>query len=255
MNIAILLTSCSKDNQLNKLAHQLNLKVVPKPEESKANFVLYYNDNNFLCLQKVGENSLSPIYVDFFSIQTNYRRISSNKKNEMIAKAVGLKKDFIPTILDTTAGLGQDAFVLATLGCSVHMLEQSPIIAALLEDGLVRAKEQPELRDIVKRMQLIVGNSIDYLNSISTVENPDVIYLDPMFPLRKKTALAKKTMQTLQALLENQQTDEKTLLNLALDHAKKRVVVKRHKTSASIDNRKPDIIFTGKSCHFDVYLK
>jgi len=253
MKIAILQTCFVEDNQLTQLANQLNLNIITEQEKSTVDFILFYNDTSFLCLQKVSENILSPIFVDFTNMQTDYRRFHSNKKNEMIAKAIGLNKTSQPSIIDTTAGLGQDAFMLATLGCSITLIEQSSIITALLQDGLERAKQKPSLSTLINRMHLIHANSIDYLQTLPEIDKPDIVYLDPMFPVRKKTALAKKEMQTLQVLLQNNPLDEKILFKAALACAQKRIVVKRHKSSPTITSRKPDIVFTGKSCRFDVY--
>ena len=80
------------------------------------------------------------IYVDFVEGELAHRRKFGGGKGQMIAKAVGLNKGFVPTILDATAGLGADAFVLASLGCEVKMIERSPLARLLLADGLERAK-------------------------------------------------------------------------------------------------------------------
>lgn len=253
MKTAILQTPFVENIKLENLADKLDLKIITEKNQINTDFILYYDKKNRLCLQKLEGSTISPICVDFASDQFSYRRRHSSNKGEMLAKAVGIKKDSLPFVLDATAGLGKDSFMLATLGCSLIMLEQSPIIAALLADGLERANKHIELSTIVKRINLITTDSVDYLSALSTKDRPDVIYLDPMFPSRKKNALAKKEMQTLQELLENNNNEEK-LFNTALKNAKKRVVVKRHKSSPVISDSKPDIVFTGKSCRFDVYL-
>ncbi|MGL9773657.1 MAG: class I SAM-dependent methyltransferase [Sodalis sp. (in: enterobacteria)] len=55
-----------------------------------------------------------------------------------VAKAVGIKGQGLPDVVDATAGLGRDAFVLACLGCRVQMFERHPVMAALLKNGLRR---------------------------------------------------------------------------------------------------------------------
>ena len=119
----------------------------------------------------------------------------------MIAKAVGLSGKFCPKVLDVTAGLGADAFVLASLGCQMQLIERNPIVYCLLKDGLERAillsNEDPSLLEVINRMALINTESANYLSSIENEDRPDIIYVDPMFPERKKSAQVKKEMQAL----------------------------------------------------------
>lgn len=55
---------------------------------------------------------------------------------------------------------------------------------------------------------------------------PDVVYLDPMYPHRQKSALVKKEMRVFQSLVGNDD-DADSLLIPAMTIAKRRVVVKR----------------------------
>ena len=99
-----------------------------------------------------------------------------------LAKAMGLSSAYKPTVLDTTAGLGRDAFVLASLGCTVTAYERQPVVAALLADGLARAAQDDEIAAIVTRIHLQFGQSHDLLQPAKCIEQmPDVVYLDPMF--------------------------------------------------------------------------
>ena len=108
---------------------------------------------------------------------------------------------FTPTVLDATAGLGRDSFVLATFGCDVQMVERSPVIAALLKDGLRRARQDPGVAEIASRMQVINADAISYLQELSKEKRPQVIYLDPMYPHRDKTALVKKEMRVFRDIV------------------------------------------------------
>jgi len=191
------------------------------------------------------------IYVDFISGKTRHRRLYGGGKNQPLAKAVGIKKDYRPTIIDATAGLGQDSFVLATLGCQVTLLERSPIIAALLYDGLQRAKQVDEITEIIQQLNLIHINSNNYLENLMTY--PDTIYLDPMYPHRQKSALVKKEMRILRDIVGDNEDDEK-LLNVALFRANKRVVVKRPKYADILGDIKPDFQIKSEKTRFDVYL-
>ncbi|TBL57379.1 16S rRNA (guanine(1516)-N(2))-methyltransferase, partial [Klebsiella oxytoca] len=90
-------------------------------------------------LRKQDEPKLGGIYVDFVAGTMAHRRKFGGGRGEAVAKAVGIKKDYLPDVVDATAGLGRDAFVLASIGCNVRMVERHPVVAALLEDGLKRA--------------------------------------------------------------------------------------------------------------------
>ncbi|MGD9109255.1 MAG: class I SAM-dependent methyltransferase [Gammaproteobacteria bacterium] len=233
----------------NELAKNLHLPI--KNNLSQEDSLILYYDDNGLYLQQLGIGApKKPIKVDFSAKKITYRR-KLNQKTENLAKAIGIKTK--PHVLDATAGLGRDAFVLASLGCSVTLLEKSPIIAALLQDGLKRAATDPALIKIISRIQLIQIDNIKYMQQLKS--HPDVVYLDPMFPVRKKSALVKKEMRILTTLLENEPPiNEKLLLETARRCAKKRVVVKRPRLAKPLDNQKPNFSITGKTCRFDVYI-
>ena len=200
-----------------------------------------------------GTKAPGPIFVDFLAGAVDYRRKHGGGRKQAIAKAVGIKGKYLPTILDATAGLGKDAFVLACLGCKVHLFERSPIIYALLEDGIKRVQADAEIGPIVQEnMRISFGDSKDLLRKLEK-EKPDVIYLDPMYPHRTKSALVKKEMRILRAIVGDDE-DAPELLNMALQHALKRVVVKRPKLAPAIEGPEPSLIIKSKNSRFDVYL-
>jgi 16S rRNA (guanine1516-N2)-methyltransferase len=206
-----------------------------------------------LALRQLDEPKVGEVVVDFSSDALTFRRLPGRGKKEAIAKAVGLKGQTPLRVLDATAGLGRDAFVLANLGCTVDMIERSPVVAALLDDGLTRARHDAELSTwLPQRMQLFHGIAVDLLTSWQGTQ-PEVVYLDPMFPHRKKTAQVKKEMRLFQQLLGPDKDADK-LLEPALKLALKRVVVKRPSGAAYLAEQKPDIEYTGKANRFDVYL-
>lgn len=86
-------------------------------------------------LRKRDEPKLGGIFVDFVGGAMAHRRRFGGGRGEAVAKAVGIKGDYLPDVVDATAGLGRDAFVLASVGCRVRMLERNPVVAALLDDG------------------------------------------------------------------------------------------------------------------------
>ena len=181
----------------------------------------------------------------------NHRRKFGGGKSQMLAKAVGLNKFKNPHILDATAGLGRDSFVLACLGCKVDMVERSSIVHALLEDGLKRANADDEIALITNKMSLTNQDSYEYISSIRI--NPEIIYLDPMFPSREKSALVKKEMRIFKELLGTDEDSDK-LLDISLAKAKHRVVVKRPRKSPHLMDKKPTYILEGKANRFDVYV-
>lgn len=190
------------------------------------------------------------IFVDFAHGKSAHRRQFGGGKGQLIAKAVGLRTLDQPLIFDATAGLGQDAFVLASLGATVHMHERSPIAAALLADGLRRAHEHDEISAIVSRMSLIFGDSAHILQN--TEQRYDVIYIDPMFPERKKNTAVKKEMSAFQHCIGDD-WDAAQLVALAQRHARHRVVVKRPKHGDFLVPTRPHAQIIGKSTRFDIY--
>jgi len=168
----------------------------------------------------------------------------------MIARAVGLNKGVLPSVVDVTAGLGRDAFVLASLGCEVTLLERSPVIGELLFYALKEA-EHSEMADIIARMTYIQADATNWLKQQASAV-ADVVYLDPMYPHREKSSLVKKEMRLFQALV-GEDLDDARLLEAALEKARYRVVVKRPRKGDAIKGQKPSLQLMGKSCRYDIY--
>lgn len=197
-------------------------------------------------------NDEQSITIDFTVGKNRYRRLYGGGKNQAIAKAVGIKSSNKPSIIDATAGLGADSFVLASLGCIVHMIEIEPTVFKPLQTAIAHALTDSNTMDIAKSMHLHFGNAIDI---IPTLPIADVIYLDPMFPKRGKSAKVKKAMQLLQKIAPINHQEEIKLLQIAKKYAKKRVVIKRPKTAEHLANLPPSFQIIGKSCRFDIYLQ
>lgn len=192
-----------------------------------------------------------PIQVDFLHGKTGFR--SQRFQHEMIVKAVAGRSKEALSVLDCTAGLGRDGFLLAAAGFNVTLLERNPAIACLLLDGLQRAAHDADTASICTRIQTRVGSAHDYLNTLREEDRPDVICVDPMFPEREKSALVKKEMRIFRAVVGDDE-DAVELLELALRKARKRVVVKRPRKAETIGGRKPGYQLLGKSSRFDVYV-
>lgn len=197
--------------------------------------------------------SEGPVVVDFVGGAVGHRRRYGGGRGQEIAKAVGLKKGATPSVLDATAGLGRDAFVLASLGCTVTLIERSPVVAALLEDGLARALQDAEVAPIVARMRLWCGNAVQLMQQLDDAARPDVVYLDPMYPHRRKSALVKKEMRLFREVV-GEDPDADALLPAALACARQRVVVKRPDYAAPMAGRPPTMSISTKNHRFDIYV-
>ena len=221
-------------------------------EQADADFALQLGAGG-LQFVELGPQAPGAVRVDFVEGAVAHRRLFGGGTGQMIAKAVGVQPGVRPQVLDATAGLGRDAFVLASLGCSMTLIERQPLIAALLEDGLARARQSAEVAPIAAQMRLLQGNAIELL-SAWTDEAPQVIYLDPMFPHRDKSALVKKEMRLFRPLVGDD-LDAPALLAAALTLASHRVVVKRPRKAPCIEGGKPSYVLEGKSSRYDIYTK
>jgi 16S rRNA (guanine1516-N2)-methyltransferase len=201
-------------------------------------------------LQPPPAYGFSPLDVSFNEGHAAHRLRFGGGRGQSIARACGLKSGNTPSVLDLTAGLGRDAFVLASLGCAVTLVERNPIIAVLLEDGLGRAIDDPEIGAWVsERLHLVQSEAMTYLRSCPEA---DVIYLDPMFPERRKSARVKKEMQIFHDIVGDDE-DATTLLETARGMARQRVVVKRPRLAEPLGDQKPPACVTGKTTRYDIY--
>ncbi|MGD8173761.1 class I SAM-dependent methyltransferase [Vibrio sp. TRT 21S02] len=254
MQLQLICEDPQQQTHLDALSQRWNLT-----HDSNSVFALVLTTER-LELRKLDEPKLGAIYVDLAGGAVAHRRKFGGGKGQAIAKAAGMNKGATPTILDGTAGLGRDAFVLASLGCKVQMVERHPVVAALLDDGLTRAKQDSEIGQWVsERMSLLHASSHDALHTLVSDPNfikPDVVYLDPMYPHpenKKKSALVKKEMRVFQSLV-GADTDADALLEPALALAVKRVVVKRPDYADWLAQQKPTMAIETKKNRFDVYV-
>ncbi|MBU2918349.1 class I SAM-dependent methyltransferase [Psychrosphaera sp. F3M07] len=203
-------------------------------------------------------DSKTKIFVDFAEGANAHRQKFGGGKNQAIAKAVGLNKVDLSKsslkVFDATAGMGKDAFVLASLGCEVTLVERQQPIYALLVDGFRRAKTSTHLPWFEERMSLIHAPAQQALTqAISNKQDVDVVYLDPMFPHREKSAAVKKDMALFQTFVGTDD-DADELLPSAITLAKKRVVVKRPDYAPFLNTQQPSTQIKTKKNRFDVYV-
>lgn len=241
------------------LSKQLNLPLVDLSSDTnkkviQADYSVHFSSAGLSFISHAKAHGA--VSCDFNAGSNRHRRNYGGGNGQMIAKAVGLSGKFNPKVLDVTAGLGADAFILASLGCQMQLIERNPIVHCLLRDGLDRAalsgREDSDLAGIINNINLLNEDSIVHLSSIEPLSKPDIIYVDPMFPARKKSAQVKKEMQALHQIVGSDEDSHK-ILDLALEKALYRVVVKRPAHSEYLGNLKPNYSLEGKSTRYDIF--
>ncbi|MFZ7305563.1 class I SAM-dependent methyltransferase [Avibacterium avium] len=243
---------CETKNSQNFTALCEQQGLTHQPDSPLALVQTEQNGIERLELRKLDEPKLGAVYVDFVSGAMAHRRKFGGGRGEAIAKAVGIKKDYLPSVIDATAGLGRDAFVLAAIGCQVRLVERHPVVYLLLQDGLQRAYQDAEIGAMMQQnMQLLLVKQIDELAQQGT--QADVVYLDPMYPHKAKSALVKKEMRVFQHLVGADE-DADQLLAPALQIAQKRVVVKRPNYAQFLAEKAPHFSRETKNHRFDIYL-
>lgn len=233
--------------QALQMAERLGLPLVSNSEQAE---LLLVRQDQRLQICTTGKRTPGPVSVDFIAGKSAHRRRFGGGRGQPLARAIGLKKEGVRTVIDATAGLGSDAFVLAALGCEIILIERSRVIAALLEDGLQRALDDEDTGEVVSRMHLIQGDAMQLLGELSP---PDVVYLDPMYPKSGSRAQVKKEMQLFRQLL-GPDLDSEQLLDAGLSRALKRVVVKRPAKAPPIAGRSPSAHISSPNTRYDLYF-
>lgn len=242
------------------LSKELNLAICS--DSNTEQWLDWVNDKKDPILKlALCSNKQGPVSIDFLSGKKAHRRQFGGGKGQPLVRAMGQLEKGIPKIIDATAGMGGDSYVLASLGFEVTMIERSPIVAALLNDALTRANQYfytelpAELQESIQNLSLVNANSADYL--LKNQPDVDVIYMDPMYPEKKKKAAAKKEMQALQQLV-GPDLDSESLLEAALKTAKYRVVVKRPKGAdpvyCALNNILPSSNISSPNTRYDIYV-
>ena len=108
--------------------------------------------------------------IDFSNPALTYKRLHGGGLGVPIAKACGLKKSYRPIIIDATAGLGEDGFFLASLGCEVKMIERNFDVAEALRMALERALVDLDLKEIASRILLTQGSALDLIPRLGPVD-------------------------------------------------------------------------------------
>ena len=254
----VVVAAASREEQVravtSRIARTLSLPIVADDNDAAdgSELVLAVGANR-LSLHERRHVRTEGVFVDFVGGAGGYRRRSSLSRRQPIALAVGLRRGPV-TVVDATAGLARDSFLLACLGCTVIAVERSPILGLLIRDGLRRAviEGSAAVRAVLERLTLVIDDARSVLREMDGTDAPEVVYLDPMYPPKKKKALVKKEMRICRRLVGDDR-DAGELLALARRVAGRRVVVKRH-CHAPLLAPRPAMQFSGKLVRYDVYL-
>ena len=243
-------------SEAKKLGKQVFLPAVPYNNEKLAKYdVIILVDDKILSLQLNQTKKSSPISIDLVSNLQHYQNKTSNLNSLPIVKALGNSQKN-RTLLDATCGMGKDTSLFLSRGFKVTALENSPIMAKLFENAISRCQQDTNFAKLIKNnLKFKHADAFDTLASLQYSTNkPDIIYLDPMFLEKKKSALSKKEMQILQYILPaTTYTEQKKLLSLALKAAQKRDIIKQPKNA-------PVLIegvahqYKGRAVRYDLYI-
>ncbi len=177
----------------------------------------------------------------------DFRRVSlRGLSSQRLVRACGPRG----VLLDATAGLGGDSWILAAAGFSVVAVERSSLVCTVLRDGLARARAVASLAPIAARIELHEGNAVDVM---ATSAAPwSVIYLDPMYPTKAGSALAPKPIRLVREVVGSDR-DSDELFAAAVATRCPRIVVKRpHHAPPLAAN--PDAVFESKLARYDAYF-
>lgn len=233
----------------NDLAEYCELPVVDSCSTPEQLLLTWIDDALTLCQ---GSQYQLKTSVDFASGKSLHRLQYGGGYKQPLARAVSIKASSSPLICDATGGMGRDAFVFATLGCKVVILEKSPIVFSLLADGLKRALHNPDVNSIAANITIHRLDSTALPDVWPYAKFPDTVYLDPMYPHNRKNAAVKKEMRLLQQLNLGE-ADENLLLSQAMATAKHRVAVKRPLKAAPLQGVEPSGSIKSPNTRYDIY--
>jgi 16S rRNA (guanine1516-N2)-methyltransferase len=234
------------------LATKLGLTLEQSPLGSGQQWRLDCSPDGLHLLQSANGRITSRLFVDFVSGKNGFRHAHHCTVKQPLARSLGIKRGHRPAVFDGTAGLGADSWVIASLGCQVTMCERSPLLHALLADGLLRAANAAAPAAAVSaRVRLLHAEATTYLRCTQQIYQ--VIYLDPMYPVRQGSALNSLVQRTLRDLVGDDH-DSGTLLEAGLAVATERVVVKRPRGAPPLAGLTPSYATDSKRIRFDVYL-
>ena len=197
------------------------------------------------------KNETADLICDLTGGAVGHRVRAGGGRGQALPRAAGFTKGRTPQMVDATAGLGRDAFLLASLGAEVTLIERSAKVHALLEDGMARARDAGgDATKAISRMTLVLGDAKVLLPKLAA----EVVLVDPMHPPRSNSALVKKEMRLLRNVVGADE-DALELMQVALATASKRVVLKWPLHAVLMPGlAPPSHQILGKSTRYDVFM-
>lgn len=255
LRVAVYCDRCDTDarSRAREIAEQLSLPVVTATDDAAAMFDLYLVvTDDRLTIRDVAQPRSRPMVIDFSINPPELRRGAESIRRQPLARAVGIGRGPV-ALIDATAGLGGDAFLLARWGCVVTAVERSTVLHALLADALRRAAtcSMKSVREASQRISLSLGDARTVLGRGAKDRRWDVAFLDPMYPERTKSAASRKELKVCRMLVGDD-ADAAELLDIARRSVRKRVVVKRHRHAPPLAPD-PSHSHHGRSVRYDVY--
>ena len=238
MHVAVAAERRGSESAATELARRLGTELVGTGPQPAGSLVLAYTDAG-LVLREGGASTAGPLLVEF----------RPGRGSGLLKRATMAGRQGVRRVIDATAGLGQDAFAIAEAGAEVDLIERSPVLAALLADGLARALQDPATRAAASRMRLHQGEARDLLPRLGPA---DVVHLDPMYPLSGREGGKAKGMRMMRELLGDD-LDADDLLEVARQAATRRVAVKRHPKAPPLAGQRPAGSLRGKTVRYDLY--
>lgn len=251
--VAVMPESTEMESAAQKIATHLKIPLLSSHGQSADYPLILMVRSDGLALRPTDKSLGKELRIDFIQGPTAYRRLATGSSRQPLAKAIGIRQG-CRSVVDATAGLGRDAFLMACLGCTVLAVERSEVLAMVLQNAVALARESKEARlaAISQRLKVVAGDSSRVLLELAESNRPDVVYLDPMYTPRESSALAKKEMRILRTLVGGDE-DSRTLLGAAVKVSRKRVVVKRHLRAPALSDA-VDLSVKGRTVRYDVYL-
>lgn len=249
LNRIAVLGTIGDEKESQALADFLGIPLLTSADETPE-FLLSYQQSGLTVTLSEGKTEVE-LRAEWLSGKAAYRK----GQPEMLSRALSLSKLDCPHIVDATAGLGRDTVVIAGLGAQVTAIERSPVIYSLLKDAHARALDDAIAEGWASQIELLYSDSVKGIGEAAAKRQVDEVFLDPMYPEKRKNAKAKKEMRLFQELLPKDPQQDGELLTAALDHAVYRVIVKRPIKGEFLAQRTPSFSIKGRSTRFDVYTK
>jgi len=220
-------------------------------DSAVADLHLQHSDQGLVLHWTQGAKKPLKFHIDYHKELLKHRSFPAPKQGAF-NQALGKKTR---TVIDATGGWGGDAILMCMQGYDVTIIERLPLMVALIEDGLRRLSKAPVfLEGQLNLPKVVCAEAKDFL--ISSNVYADCVYLDPMFPAKKKkSAASNKNMQLLQ-WLAGPDLDADEVAIAAVEHYL-RVAVKRPDYATPLAEEfigKPSTQFSSKLVHYDVYV-